>query len=91
MRDELLAFVRAVQDAEREGGMHSLDTRIVSAEDPNKTDRLSIQFGHGYFDRDKVLVWLNDEHLGEAETEEAVDAYLAGRVPKLIERKGGGG
>jgi hypothetical protein len=87
VRDALLAFVLAA-GAAGDGGLHAL-SRLISSRPPKEnweTSLLTLRFGRGYFDWSKVSVWLDDENLGLAEPAEAVEAYLAGRTPEIIEK-----
>lgn len=82
----LLNFVKAVQKAvtsgDRDVGLHTLTTLITRPDSTwGQTGKLSIQFGSGYFDHKKCLVWLEDTY-DEFDTEEAVAAYMEGRLPK---------
>lgn len=70
MRDALLAFIKSVQDAvvSEKGFRHLIQIKQRSGDE-------TLEFGYGYFDANKVMVWT-----GETERvvtpEEAVDILL---------------
>lgn len=91
-RDALAAFIRAAQAAvgAPDGMLHGLYTRIDKpGGEPWEGETLTLQFGRGYFQPDLVLVVVGDDIIGEAEVDEAVNAYVEARVPRVKRRADG--
>jgi hypothetical protein len=80
----ILHLIKTVQNVPgdfKEAGLHHLSQRIGDRRDlGGQSVELRLQFGHGYFDGRKVLVWVDDDYR-EMTPEAAVEAYFDERVP----------
>ncbi len=87
VRDAILGLIRTVQ--EQADGVHCREQVQLSKRIDTPGTRgglssslLALCFGYGYFQPSLVLVYLDEKVVGQAEAEEAADAYCEGRVPK---------